>query len=192
MNKKAFFDNVRLDFGVLSQSQVNGFDFVLDYWKGSNITDVRQFAYILGTIYHETATTMQPIEEFGKGKGKDYGKKLKMNRKPYSTPNFIYYGRGYTQNTWFENYEKLTKLAKSQGHDWDFLNNPDLFLQPEPSIWATFESMQLGLYTGRKLSMYFNTASCDWFGARQVVNGLDRAKLIADYSQKFYKALCSA
>ncbi len=29
---------------------------------------------MLATVYHETAKTMQPIEEYGRGVGRDYGK----------------------------------------------------------------------------------------------------------------------
>ena len=189
MNKKFFFDFVRkeLFLNSISQSQVDGLDFILDYWLGQKeITDIKQFAYILGTIHHETGATMQPIEEWGRGKGKKYGKNLKIDGKPYLDKFHIYYGRGFTQNTWYENYEKLTK-ENIKG--WDFLDFPELLLKPEPSIWATFYAMRTGLYTGRKLSDYFNEHTADWFNARKIVNGIDRAKLIADYSQTYLKAL---
>jgi len=187
MNKQQFFNTIRPLFNSLNQSQVEGIDFILDYWsKQTEVTDLRQFSYILGTIHHETGATMMPIEEWGKGKGKLYGTNVKMNKRPYYDRLAVFYGRGYTQNTWYENYEKLTK---ENTHDWDFLDKPELLLQPEPSIWATFYSMRTGLYTGRKLSDYFNEHTCDWFNARKIVNGIDRAKLIADYSQVYYKAL---
>jgi putative chitinase len=87
--------------------QVDGINSVLQAFDGY---DIRQLAYVLATVYHETAHTMQPVREGGKGAGYDYGKKLKRGggkgkRIPYTTPDQIYYGRGYIQVTWFENYD---------------------------------------------------------------------------------------
>jgi putative chitinase len=196
IERKHFYDSIRPELfsGSIKQSQVDGMDAILNEWDRQQLTDLRWLAYILATTYHETAKTMQPIEEFGKGKNRDYGKKLKMGggpgkRVPYSTPDKIYYGRGHTQNTWYENYQGLTKAAAKQGKGWDFLNNPELLLQMEPSIWATFFAMQAGLYTGKKLSSFFNETTEDWTNARKIINGLDLAPTIAGYARRFYDAL---
>jgi putative chitinase len=190
INRISFYAKVRNAFGPLKQTQVDGFDAVLNEWQKRDLKDMRWVAYILATVWHETAKTMQPVEEDGKGKGKDYGKKLKMGNGPhsrvgYTTPDKIYYGRGYTQNTWFENYDALTKAAQSQGFGWDFLNNPELLLQPRPSIWATFHAMTTGLYTGRKLSQYFNDVMDDNINARRIINGNDQAERIKGYALTF-------
>lgn len=162
---------------------------ILDEWERRGLTDLRWLAYILATIYHETAKTMQPVEEYGKGKNRTYGYKVKYNGQRYVEPDHVYYGRGHTQNTWYENYQSLTRAAKAQGHDWDFLNNPELLLTMEPSIWATFHGMTTGLYTGKKLSAYFNDKTNDPANARRIINGTDRAELIKMYYQKFLKAV---
>jgi len=193
MNKQQFFTTIRQLFLSLNQKQVEGLEFILDYWqKQTDITDLRQFAYILGTIHHETGATMQPIEEWGKGKGQLYGSNVDVDKKPYFDTKNIFYGRGYTQNTWRTNYLKLTK-ANNQG--WNFFLNPELLLQPEPSIWATFYAMRTGLYTGKKLSDYFNQTE-DWVMARSIVNGKrkgellpDKAEHIAELSRTYFKAL---
>lgn len=198
MNKERFFSEIRPLFGgVLSQSQVKEIEAILDYSEISPVKDERQVAYILATIFHETGVvsngklirTMAAVEEIGKGKGRRYGKKVKLSGKSYQTPDEIYYGRGHVQNTWYENYEMLTREAKKQGKDWDFLNNPSLLLQREPSIWATFLCMEKGYYTGKKLGDYFNETKTDWVNARRIINGLDKAELIAGYAQEFYKAI---
>ncbi len=196
IDRKHFFDAVReaLFDATMGQGQVHGMEAILREWEVQQLADLRWLAYIMATAYHETAKTMQPIEEYGKGKKYDYGKKLKMGggpgkRIPYTLPDKLYYGRGHTQNTWYENYEALTKAAKKQGKDWDFLNNPELLLQMEPSIWATFHAMKTGLYTGKKLSDYFNDDTFDWEHARKIINGMDRAVLIGDYAHKFHHAL---
>lgn len=196
IDRKHFYEIVResLFEGALNQGQVDGMEAILKEWEAQQLTDLRWLGYILATAYHETARTMQPIEEFGKGKKYDYGKKLKMGGGPgkriaYTTPDKLYYGRGHTQNTWYENYERLTKAAKTHGKDWDFLNNPELLLQMEPSIWATYFAMQVGLYTGKKLKDYFNDKKEDWVNARRIINGTDKADLIAGYGKKFMAGL---
>lgn len=196
IDRKHFFDTVRENLfkGAMTRDQVQGMEAILREWEAQQLTDLRWLAYILATTYHETARTMQPIAEYGKGKKYDYGKKLKMgggpgNRIAYETPNKIYYGRGHTQNTWYENYQRLTKAAATQGKDWDFLSNPDLLLQMEPSIWATFFAMRVGLYTGKKLSDYFSDKKEDWVNARRIINGVDCAVIIAGFAKAFYEAI---
>lgn len=191
-----FYQSVRQSIfgGKLLEMQVQGMNAILREWEAQGLKDLRWLAYILGTTYHETAATMQPIEEYGKGKGKNYGGKWKYGKGPgkrvrYTTPDQLYYGRGHVQNTWYENYEALTKAALKQGRKWDFLHNPELLLEMEPSIWATFYGMQIGLYTGKKLSDYFNSKTEDWENARRIINGTDKADHIADLSKKFYNAL---
>jgi hypothetical protein len=199
MNRTTFYDAVRqpLFANKISEKQRLGMDAFFEEWERQQLTDLRWLAYMLATAYHETARTMQPIEEFGRGKKLEYGRKLKMGggpgrRVPYTTPDKLYYGRGHTQNTWFENYEKLTKAAAKAGHNWDFLNKPELLLEMEPSIWATFFAMQTGLYTGKSLMQFFNDTREDWLNARKIINGLDRAEQIASQARIFFAALQKA
>lgn len=199
MDRKMFYDAVRTSLfkGTLTDKQVEGMEALLNEWDKQGLKDTRWLAYIFATTFHETAKTMQPIEEFGKGKGRDYGQKLKMGGGPgkrvaYTAPDKIYYGRGHTQNTWYEVYDALTKAAAKTGHNWDFLNSPELLLTMEPSIWATFYAMQNGMYTGRRLLVYFNDSTEDWVNARRIINSLDCADLIAGYGKAFYAAIKQA
>jgi putative chitinase len=192
MNRKYFYDTLRTSLfkGKISEEQFEGMEAILNEYGKRKWTDLRKLAYIFATVFHETAGTMQPIEEFGKGKGKSYGQKLKMGggpgkRIPYVLPDKIYFGRGHVQTTWYENYERLTKAAKAGGYDWDFLNKPELLLQMEPSVWATFHGMEAGIYTGKKLSDYFFGSFADYFNARKIINGLDKAKEIERYAKLF-------
>lgn len=190
---KQFYDIIRKELysNSISNSQFEGIEAVLNEAERRQTPD-EHLAYIFATIYHETDKTMQPIEEYGKGAKKPYGKKVKYNKQPYFVPDKIYFGRGLTQNTWFEVYESLTRLAKIQGKDWDFLNNPDLLLKMEQSIWATFEGMTKGIYTGKRLRDYFNAKINDPVNARRIINGTDKAKLISEYYNVFLKALQQA
>lgn len=193
LNRKHFFDTIRdsLFHGSFTQLQVEGLDAILDRWEASGLTDLRWLAYMLATCYHETARTMQPIEEYGKGAGYKYGKKIKRSGIPYTLPDKIYYGRGYVQLTWYENYETMGRLLGI-----DLLNNPELALHPNIAAQIMFEGMtkgnsHFGDFTGKSLENYFNETKDDWVNARKIINGTDKAELIADYGKKFFTALNS-
>lgn len=183
-DEKKFYDIVRAGLfdGGMSQSQVSGIGAILA--ACAPLTDDRQRAYVLATAYHETAHTMQPIEEYGKGKGHAYGTKVDRNRKPYTTPDKLYYGRGYVQLTWIDNYRYLGKLTGQ-----DLVNHPELALDPAIAARIMMVGMTKGAFTGVKLDTYFNTAREDWENARRIINGIDCAEKIAGYGKIFYRAL---
>lgn len=183
MNTDHFFKTIKPLFKKFSQSQVDGLNFILNEWEVSGLRDSRWLAYMLATAFHETAKTMRPIREYGKGKGRKYGKKIKMSGQPYTVPDQIYYGRGYVQLTWFENYDTLGRLLKLP-----LLENPDLALDPSIAAKIMFVGMTRGIFTGVGLSKYFNNTT-DWVNARKIINGLDKAELIAGYAKVFYAGL---
>lgn len=194
MNRSKFFNEIRTSLfnGRLSQSQVDGINFKLDAFDDFRICDDRWKAYMLATSYHETARTMQPIEEYGKGRGRVYGRKIKHNRQPYTFPDKIYYGRGDVQLTWYENYELMGKLLGVP-----LLSNPELALQPKISAMIMIEGMTKGKsnrgdFTGVSLENYFNSFTNDPVRARRIINGLDKANLIASYHEKFLRAIINA
>jgi putative chitinase len=186
MNSKAFYDSIRQTIfkGSISAKQFEGLEAIINEYNSRCLNDLRKLAYILATAYHETAQTLQPIREYGQGKNYDYGKKLKMSRRPYVLPNKLYFGRGHIQLTWYENYEAMGKALKI-----DLLNNPDLALQMDISIKILFEGMTKGMFTGKKLADYFTADKSDAFNARKIVNGLDSSKKIEGYFNLFYGAL---
>ena len=174
----------------LLASQIKGMDAIINEWNSNeDLTDLRWLAYMLATTFHETAQTMQPIEEYGKGRGKAYGRKIKMTRVPYTLPNKLYYGRGFVQLTWYENYAKMGRLFGI-----DLLNNPELALRLDVSTKILFEGMtkgdsNFGDFTGRSLEMYFNAKVDDPINARRIINGRDKALTISKYHNQFLAAL---
>jgi putative chitinase len=166
---KAFFDSVRASFGSLSQSQVDGFNILL---KATSNLPLRHRAYILATAWHETAFTMQPIAEYGRGKGRPYG----APAGPYGK---VYYGRGYVQLTWLQNYKKAA-LATGR----DLVAEPDKAMIPEVAADIIVRGMVGGWFTGKKLDDF-----TDYVDMRRIVNGIDKAVTIAGYAIKFEKAL---
>ncbi len=200
INKESFYKNIRVSlFDKLTQAQVEGMEAILNEWDKGKDEDLRNLAYMLATVYHETARTMQPIEEFGKGKGRDYGKwiqpkdakgnnvdqpyGLKMTREKYYSPDKLYYGRGFVQLTWYENYQLASKKLKC-----DLLNFPELALQLDRATEILFKGMYEGWFTGRKLSQYIGVKT-DFIGARKIINGTDKASTIASYANGFLTAL---
>lgn len=194
MNRQVFFNEIRTSLfnGRLSQSQVDGINFKLDAFDEYRICDVRWRAYMLATSYHETAMTMQPIEEYGKGRGRVYGKKIKHDGQTYIFPDKIYYGRGDVQLTWYENYKRMGELLGIP-----LLEQPELALNPEISARIMVEGMTKGKsnrgdFTGVSLENYFNSSTNDPVRARKIINGLDKASLIASYHEKFLRAIINA
>lgn len=184
LNRSNFYSIIRASLfnNKLSQSQVNGIEAILNEWESHNLPDIRRLAYMFGTIFHETAKTMQPIEEYGKGRGYKYGISDPITGK-------IYYGRGFVQLTWKANYYTMGKLL-----GYDLVNNPELALDLTIATKILFEGMLYGVshkgdFTGKSLEQYFNSVTEDWVNARKIINGLDKANLIAGYSKEFYKAL---
>src|SRR4051812_25042430 len=103
IDRETFFDQIRKSLfpSGLTQGQVDGFNAILSGWETRYPDgDLRWLAYELATTQWETAHTMQPIEEYGKGSGKKYGV-------PDPETGEVYYGRGYVQLTWRENYQKM-------------------------------------------------------------------------------------
>ena len=191
IDKVKFYAAIRSNklFKTLSNEQVQSIDTIINAWDNSGYIDLRWLAYMFGTIYHETARTMLPIEEYGKGGGRKYGNKIKMNGQPYTKPDKIYYGRGFVQLTWYENYDLMGMLLGE-----DLLNFPEKALQTDIATKILFEGMtkgnsSFGDFTGKCLEQYFNDTTEDWINARKIINGKDKAKTIANYSQKFLTCL---
>lgn len=162
-----FFDSVRdsLFADKLAQSQVDGLTRILDEWEKRGLTDLRWLGYMLATVYHETAHTMQPIREMG---GEKY-----LRSKPY----YPWVGAGLVQVTWKANYAKFGADEPS-----------DLMKWPQ-CLGPLFDGMTKGMFTGVKLSDYFNAKKEDAVHARKIINGLDKAAIIAGYYHKFMMAL---
>ena len=166
--QKPFFDYqvVRDKFGKLVQSQVNGFETIIHKWQESKLEDLRWLAYMLATTWHETSRTMQPITE--------YGSQTYLRSKKY----WPYIGRGYVQLTWKRNYEK-----------YGIADHPEKALEPDLAAHIMIDGMTKGIFTGKKLGDYFNTKVSDAVGARRIINGTDKDKLIAGYYNVFLDAL---
>lgn len=177
-NRRYFYSQYRKELGKLRQSQVDNLNLILNMAEEVYpFNNLEQFAYVLATIYHETARTFEPLEEFGKGKGRKYGRKVGQYNKAY-------YGRGYVQLTWHKNYQK-----QSQKLGMPLDKYPELVMKPEAAWKIIAYGMVDGDFTGKKLDDYINQDKVDYYRARKIVNGMDRAGLIAKYAKKFKRML---
>lgn len=175
-DRRKFFAGVREHFGPLNQEQVDGLSFLVGSFEDDpQWKDVRHTAYALATVKHETANKYQPIREYRSKPGS----KGRANQDRYWLTG--YYGRGYVQLTWKRNYE-LFGIA----------DNPDAALSPVGAYKILSVGMQKGSFTGKKLSDFIKGSTTDYHNARKVINGLDKAGLIAGYAKDFEKILRSS
>lgn len=175
----AFFSGVRKVTGALSQVQVDAVNLML---QKASAWPLGWVAYLLATAWHEARFIPQP--EIGKGAGKPYGVPLpKYN-------NQVAYGRGLVQLTWDYNYEKADKDLILKGA---LLKNFDLALDLELAAAIIVEGMGEGWFTGKKMKDYISEQGThnEFVNARRIVNGTDRAEMIADYADEFKLAFIS-
>lgn len=191
----AFYNVIRdgLFGGTLSQPQVDGIETILSTWDRAGDGDDRKLAYLLGTTFHETARTMQPVRETlakTDAKAKELLTKawksghLKVS-KDYWSGGWM--GRGYVQLTHKENYERAGKELGV-----DLVGNPGLAMDPAIAAAILIKGCMEGWFTTRKLGTYINQGGADYINARRVVNGTDKAEKIAEYATAFYRALAAA
>jgi hypothetical protein len=199
INRRFFFDHLheKLYPTGLHQSQVDGHDAVLDAWEtGAAAGDDRWLAYMLGTAYHETAKTLQPVRETRAPNDEQAAARLETAWEkgqlswvatPYWHPDGdgkYWFGRGLVQITHKANYKKLGDLI----HE-DLLTDPNKTLDMGIAIKVMFEGMAKGSFTGKKLSDYFASSVEDWTGARRIINGTESNLLVADNARSYYAAI---
>ena len=180
INRDKFFQGYRAAFGSLNQSQVDGLDFLLDKLEQDTFS-LKQVAYILATIHHETGVrrngelqTFQPIKELRERSDSP----RRANQDRYWLTGF--YGRGLVQITWKKNYEKF-----------GIADDTDKALDPETAYEIASRGMREGLFTGKKLSDYIN-GQADYRNARKIINGLDKADEIASKARKYESILSTS
>lgn len=132
---------------------------------------LEQAAYILATAWWETGRTMKPVKEaywLSEGWRRD-------NLRYYP-----WYGRGYVQLTWQDNYKRAGQILGK-----NFITNPDIVMKPENSVEILVRGSMDGWFTGKKISDYIRTGKKDYRNARRVINGTDKAETIATLAVEY-------
>lgn len=191
-DRDKFFAAYRLAYpSRLSQSQVDGLNTLLSSIETDpHLADLRHVAYMLATVKHECADTWQPIVERGARSYFDkYNASTIIGKRLGNThpgDGYLYRGRGYVQITGRANY---TRLSHVLGRGTELAWVPNLVLAPEIAYQIMSVGMRKGLFTGKKLTDYINESGCDYVQARRIINGVDRAALIASYAQSIESIL---
>ena len=166
----------RLFGGSLTQTQVDALNYLVQRCEEYVLT-YPETAYVLATVLHETAATMLPIKE--------RGSQTYLESKKY----YPYIGYGYVQLTWEANFKRVGDLIGV-----DLIKNPERALEKDIASEILIKGMVFGWFTGvgfhRKCPVYrYNRLR--YKRARKIVNGTDKANLIAGYAMQFEKALRS-
>ena len=195
---KNFFDGYRTRFGALTQDLVDAIEVLLTLiekdsrFSGSE-TDRRQLAYCLATFKWETAHTMKPIDEHGTDAyfNSRYGPQTRVGKTLGNTQpgdGALFHGRGYVQVTGRKNYTKAKTLTGV-----DLLTDPDRAKTPELAYEIAIQGMKDSWFTGKKLGNFIKDgAPPDYENARTIINGHDKAQLIADIARRFDEVLIAA
>ncbi|MCU0540805.1 MAG: penicillin-insensitive murein endopeptidase [Oscillatoriaceae cyanobacterium Prado104] len=139
--------------------------------RRQGITNKSQIAYILATVQHETNDSFQPVREayfLGEPEAENYRKTLRY---------YPHYGRGYVQLTWDYNYREYSTLLGL-----DLINQPDLVMRPDISLFIVIDGMKRGVFTGVNLDDYIFAGLVDFYNARRIINGTDEAERIEQYA----------
>jgi len=183
INRKLFFVGYRSRLDPnrkLDQNEVNALDNFLDFVDSSfKDLSIPQWSYVFATTFHETKATFLPVREAYWLPNAEAWRKKNLRYYPY-------YGRGFVQITWKDNYSKFSKLMGV-----DFVNNPDLVMDPANAFHIMIYGFIHGSFTGKKISDYINLKDKDYKNARKCINGTDKAGLIASYATIFEQIIKS-
>ncbi|QDH70276.1 SH3 domain-containing protein [Marilutibacter alkalisoli] len=175
IDRTKFFNRFAYYYGTPSTSQRNGINYLIDNMEqdkrpaiNNQTVWMRQIAYVWATTKHEVANTYQPITEYSNTHCVNYSGGCK------------YKGRGYVQLTHDYNYKKMSPIVGV-----DLFKYPERALEPRIAYVVMSHGMHYGMFTGRKLGDYVYSGKTDYWNARRVVNGTDRASLIEGYAKQF-------
>jgi predicted chitinase len=163
-------------FGFMDETQQDAIRKIVAAFHRYGDGDQNKLAYILATARHES--NFRPIQE---------RRAASSQTELYNLQNRYwasgYFGRGFVQLTWKGNYQKMSRVLKV-----DFVNQPELAMEPTYAARILVYGMMKGSFTGLALGNFINEDGQDFYKARQVVNGLDKAGRIAGYGNSLLQA----
>jgi putative chitinase len=188
IDRRKFFNNYRNNFGkIRKQATVDTIEAILKRAENEN-TPVPHLSYMFATAYHEAKDRefkhdFYPLTERG---SYSYITRLYWlnkrvrgwlgNDTEYEA--WKYRGRGLVQLTGETNYEKF-----------NLQDCPKKALEPNVAVDIMFKGMKEGIFTGVGLNKYINKEKKDYYNARRIINGLDKAATIATYAVIFERVI---
>lgn len=158
----------------------NSAEAIIKAAKAQQLTKA-QIAYILASAEHES-DSFNTLEEYSAGDQYEGRNDLGNTQ---SGDGRRFKGRGYVQLTGRRNYTKYTEITGIA-----LANLPIILMNwPALSVFVIVDGMTRGIYTGRRLEEFVNSSKEDFYNARQVVNGHDRAEKIADQAKDWLTEL---
>jgi hypothetical protein len=183
-----FLEMYAEEFGGIEGSTLRGLGQFLEFMRtDKNLTDVRHVAYMMATVYKEASQTWQAIDEKGKGAGKRYGL-VRVGKCGGNEYKRIYYGRGYIQITWEDNYQFVDDYF---GLNCSLVSNPERAKEAELAYKIASYGMREGWFEKPhhyKLSDFIIGNNCDYVEARRIINPNESIvvfKEIAGYAKVF-------
>lgn len=187
LNLKRFLELYEKQFGPAGDG-LSGL--VSKILADGDVADVRWAAYMLATAKLETGHTFLPVKERG---GDAYFKRmydiegdrpLKAAELGNTDPGdgAKYCGRGYVQLTGKANYKTFSKAL---GYAEQLVTDPDRAMDVEKAYRIMSYGMRNGKFTGVSLGQFISDKKADYFNARKIINGVDRADDIAAFAEAF-------
>ncbi|ODN27385.1 calcium-binding protein [Burkholderia contaminans] len=97
---------------------------------------------------------------------------------------YKYRGRGLVQITWKKKYETFADILKLP-----LVSEPDLACEWDVALKIMVIGMRDGVFTGFSLSDFISKSKVDYLSARRIINGVDKAKIFAEYAKQFEELL---
>jgi len=179
-------------FGQLAADRLAGLKSLFEkIVYDEDIYDIRWGAYLLATAKIETGHKFLPIEEDPQlwqqhTDAGEYAEELTIKDETGASVKNRYYGRGYVQLTWQDNYRALGQRL-GLGHALEY--HPEQALDADTAYAVASVGMREGRFRkDQTLEKYIHGAYCDYYYARYIINGgnpPDAADTIEKYAIAF-------
>jgi hypothetical protein len=173
---------------------VRNMSLILQECNAQGITDKSQIAYVLATAHWESGMGKAMVESDG-GNPNYFDKYEPGTKRGRALGNTQpgdgrrYRGRGFVQITGRGHYTRYTRILAARGEAVNLADNPEQATIPRVAAIVLVHGMKHGAFTGKRLAQFGTDPHYDFFNARTIVNGHDRAQLLAGIASAYRAAM---